>query len=105
MSTSTPTARALAALGHDARLGVFRLLVKAGESGLSVGDIGEHMELAPSTLAHHLRALVDARLVIQEKRGREVMNRVDYEKMRGLLDFLSSECCAGVALKRREDAA
>jgi DNA-binding transcriptional ArsR family regulator len=105
MSRSTPTARALAALGHDARLGVFRLLVKAGESGLSVGDIGEHMELAPSTLAHHLRALVDARLVIQEKRGREVMNRVDYEKMRGLLDFLSSECCAGVALKRREDAA
>jgi len=105
MSTSTSTARALAALGHDARLGVFRLLVKAGDGGLSVGEIGEHMELAPSTLSHHLRALVDAKLVIQEKRGREVRNRIDYVEMRGLLDFLSSECCAGVALNRRDDAA
>ncbi len=105
MTTTSPNARALAALGHDARLGIFRLLVKAGHDGLRVGDIGEHRGLAPSTLAHHLSALVDAGLVVQEKRGREVFNRVDYAAMERLVAFLTSECCAGVTLTRDEDAA
>ncbi len=105
MTTTSPTARALAALGHDARLSIFRLLVKAGGEGLRVGDIGAHLNLAPSTLAHHLSALVDAGLVIQEKQGREVFNRVDYPAMHNVLNFLTSECCAGVAQTPSEDAA
>jgi DNA-binding transcriptional ArsR family regulator len=98
MSTLSPTARALAALGHDARLSIFRLLVRAGDDGLRVGEIGGHIGLAPSTLAHHLSTLVDAGLVIQEKQGREVYNRVDFPAMHGVLEFLTSECCEGVAL-------
>ena len=49
MNIASPTAKSLAALGHDARLGVFRLLVKAGDDGLTVGEIGQHMGLAAST--------------------------------------------------------
>lgn len=98
-------ARALAALGHDARLSIFRLLVKAGESGLRVGDIGEHLGLAPSTLAHHLSTLVDAGLVFQEKQGREVFNRVDYPAVQRVVSFLTSECCTGVVLHPSEDVA
>lgn len=105
MTMISPNARALAALGHDARLSIFRLLVKAGEDGLRVGDIGEHLALAPSTLAHHLSALVDAGLVLQDKQGREVFNRVDFPAMHALVGFLTSECCAGVAVRRVEDAA
>jgi DNA-binding transcriptional ArsR family regulator len=105
MSITSPHARALAALGHDARLSIFRLLVKAGDDGLRVGDIGAHLGLAPSTLAHHLSTLVDAGLVVQDRRGREVFNRVDYPAMRAVLGFLTSECCAGVVLARGEDAA
>ena len=105
MSITSPTARALAALGHDARLSIFRLLVKAGDDGLRVSDVGEHLGLAPSTLAHHLSTLVDAGLVVQEKQGREVFNRVDYPAMHKVLDFLTSECCSGVALQSSEDAA
>ncbi|MBC7283436.1 metalloregulator ArsR/SmtB family transcription factor [Hoeflea sp.] len=105
MSTSTPHARALAALGHDARLSIFRLLVRAGDEGLRVGDIGEHLELAPSTLAHHLSTLVDAGLVVQEKQGREVFNRVDYPAIQAVLSFLTSECCSGVRVHPTEDAA
>lgn len=105
MTTSSPTARALAALGHDTRLAVFRLLVKAGEDGLNVGEIGQHLEQAPSTLAHHLSALVEAGLVVQERQGRTVINRVDYAAMRRMLDFLTSECCTGVALTKAVDAA
>ena len=100
MSTTSPNARALAALGHDARLSIFRLLVKAGEDGLRVSDIGEHLGLAPSTLAHHLSTLVDAGLVTQEKQGRTVINRVDYDVMHRTVDFLTAECCSGVTLSR-----
>ncbi|WP_186396124.1 MULTISPECIES: helix-turn-helix transcriptional regulator [unclassified Stappia] len=105
MTLTSPNARALAALGHDARLSIFRLLVKAGEAGLRVSDIGDHLGLAPSTLAHHLSALVDAGLVVQDKKGREVFNRVDYPAMERLLAFLTSECCCGVIIQPTEDAA
>lgn len=105
MTISSPNARVLAALGHDARLAIFRLLVKAGHDGLRVGEIGDHLGLAPSTLAHHLSTLVDSGLVIQEKRGREVFNRVDFPAMHRVLNFLTSECCEGVSLKPEETAA
>ena len=105
MTTISPNARALAALGHDARLSIFRLLVKAGDDGLRVGDIGAHLGLAPSTLAHHLSTLVDAGLVLQDKQGREVFNRVDFPAMHRLVGFLTSECCAGVTIRPSEDAA
>ena len=45
--------------------------------GKRVGDIGQHLGLAPSTLEHHLSTLFDAGLVLQDKQGREVFNRVD----------------------------
>jgi len=104
MSTSSPTARSLAALGHDARLGIFRLLVRAGHGGLTVGQIKDEQNLAASTLAHHLRTLVDAGLVMQEKQGRDVVNCVDYSAMNDLLAFLTAECCTGVTLKQTETA-
>ncbi|MFN6980253.1 MAG: ArsR/SmtB family transcription factor, partial [Gemmobacter sp.] len=96
MSTATPQARALAALGHDARLAIFRLLVRAGQDGLRVGEIAAHLGLAPSTLAHHMTALVDAGLVYQERRGREVVNRAAFDVARDLGTFLLDACCAGV---------
>ena len=104
MTSASSAADALAALGHEARLDVYRLLVRAGCDGLIVGDIAQHTGLPLSTLAHHLRALVGAGLVRQEKRGREVVNRPDFAAMRRTLSFLTAECCQGVALIQ-EDAA
>lgn len=98
------TANSLAALGHDARLAVFRLLVRAGDGGLNVGEIGQQLDMAASTLAYHLGTLVDAKLVIQERQGRQIVNRVDYEVMRQTVSFLTAECCVGVKLTI-EDAA
>jgi DNA-binding transcriptional ArsR family regulator len=97
-------AQALAALGHEARLDVFRLLVRAGRDGLSVGDIGAHTEQPASTLAHHLRTLVQAGLVTQERQGRTVLNFADFEAVERTTRFLTAECCAGVALVREEVA-
>lgn len=92
-------AAALASLGHEARLSVFQHLVRAGHDGMNVGEIGEQLDLPASTLSHHLKALVQAGLVIQEKRGREVFNRPDFEIMANVTAFLSKECCVGVELK------
>ncbi|MBE1292510.1 MAG: metalloregulator ArsR/SmtB family transcription factor [Rhodobacteraceae bacterium] len=105
MTTKTQESRALAALGHDARLAVFRLLVQTGGEGLRVGDIAQQLELAPSTLAHHLTALVDSGLVVQEKVGREVFNKADYQVVLNLSQFLLSGCCQGVPQSQKEDAA
>jgi ArsR family transcriptional regulator, arsenate/arsenite/antimonite-responsive transcriptional repressor len=90
------TVRALAALGHEVRLAVFRLLMRAGPQGLTVGDIVGHTGLAPSTLAHHLSALVAAGLVEQDRQGREVWNRARFDALRAVIDHLNAECCAGV---------
>lgn len=104
MSETDDIARSLSALGHEARLEIYRLLVRAGEDGLNVGEIGAHLKIPASTLAHHLSTLVAAGLVIQERRGREVVNRADYVAMRRTVAFLTENCCIGVNMTT-EDAA
>jgi DNA-binding transcriptional ArsR family regulator len=104
MRTNASIAVALAALGHETRLAIFRLLVRTGDEGLNVGEIGQHLDMAASTLAHHLKALVDAGLVLQERQGRQIVNRVDYNAMRGTVSFLTAECCVGVTLKQADAA-
>jgi DNA-binding transcriptional ArsR family regulator len=86
-------AKGYAAAGSASRLGVLLLLVKAGEEGLTVGQIGSDLGIAPSTLAHHLRHLVLAGLVNQEKQGREMRTTANYEHLETLGNFLLSECC------------
>lgn len=95
---------ALAALGHEARLKLFRLLVRAGPDGMNIGELGRLLGLPASTLSHHLGALVTAGLVTQEKRGREVINRVEFLRMSGLLRYIEAECCQGVASEPGEVA-
>lgn len=96
MNQNQHHARALAALGHDARLQIFRLLVRAGHTGLTVGQIADHSGLPASTQAHHLKMLVEAGLVTQTRQGREVINTADFDRMNNVIGFLSNECCAGL---------
>lgn len=91
-------AAALAALGHEARLGIFRALVRAGDEGLPVYGIQERVGGTPrSTLAHHLQTLVQAGLVAQTKVGAEVLNHANYDAVRGLIAYLTDECCVDAA--------
>lgn len=82
-----------AAAGSESRLAVLLLLVQTGESGLTIGEIGRQLGIAASTLAHHLRYLVSAKLIIQEKQGREVRNTANYPYLEELGNFLLLECC------------
>lgn len=90
-------ARCLAALGNETRLRLYRLLVRAGRDGLNVGEAQRRLGVPASTLAHHIAALVGAGLVTQERRGREVVCRADYDAMIGVVTFLTEACCAGFA--------
>jgi len=105
MDCTDDIARALSALGHDARLRIFRVLVKAGHDGLTVGEIAAHLGLPASTQAHHLKMLVDADLVTQTRQGRAIINTVDFDKMNGVLAFLSEECCHGFDANATDTAA
>lgn len=94
--TPQHAARCLEKLGNPTRLEVFRLLVRAGEEGLAVGDIQEHLGVPASTLSHHLAHLVSAGLVQQEREGRVLRCRPDFRLMNAVIGFLTEECCAGV---------
>jgi DNA-binding transcriptional ArsR family regulator len=89
-------ARCLAELGHPHRLHVFHLLIRAGDAGLSVGEIQSVLGIPKSTLAHHIAELVSARLMTQRREGRIQRCRVDVERSRQLLKFLVADCCEGL---------
>lgn len=96
--TEDQAADAFAGLANRTRLRLFRLLVRAGEQGLNVGDIQRLLDIPASTLAHHLAALATAGLVVQERHGREVISRADYDGVRRMVGYLTDECCRGVDL-------
>ncbi len=92
-----------AAMGSEARLDVLRCLIRAGHDGLTVGAIQDRTGIAPSTLAHHLKFLTAAGLVIQKKHGRSVINRADYDRLEALAGFILNECCADETRKVAND--
>lgn len=73
------------------------MLVISADEGLSVGDIQQRMKMPASTLAFHLRALVNVDLVRQEKRGRTVICRPVISNVEAALAFIRDECCIGFA--------
>jgi ArsR family transcriptional regulator, arsenate/arsenite/antimonite-responsive transcriptional repressor len=87
---------ALAALAQDNRLDVFRLLVKAGPTGMPAGRIAEELDLAPNTLTFHFDRLRAAGLVTVRREGRSIIYAARYETMDDLLSFLTENCCKGV---------
>lgn len=96
-------AAGFSAMGSEARLQVLKTLVRAGEAGLTVGEIKDRTGMAPSTLAHHLRFLSAGGVVEQEKAGRHTINRARFDELRKLAQFILSECCADAVGKVAND--
>jgi DNA-binding transcriptional ArsR family regulator len=89
--------RCLAELGNRTRLELFMLLVRAGPDGLTIGELRQRQAIPASTLAFHLRGMVGVGLVKQERHGREVRCRPDFDLLNAALAFVKSECCKGFA--------
>lgn len=96
----------LEALGNPTRLKIYRALVRAGEAGMPVGRLQDKLKIAASTLSHHLKTLVSAGLIRQQRAATTLNCHANYDVMRGLVDFLVAECCADAAeCKESKDAA
>ena len=89
--------KALTALSQAHRLRVFRALVVAGQAGLTPGQITEAQQIPAATLSFHLKELVQAGLLTQERQGRSLIYRADFAQMNALLAFLTENCCQGDA--------
>lgn len=86
---------ALAALAHETRLDVFRLLVREGVTGAAAGDIAASLGVPPATLSFHLAALAQAGLVRKHRESRHVIYAADFTTMNAMLAYLTDNCCAG----------
>lgn len=82
-----------AELGNQTRLSIFRLLVRAGKGGLSVGEIQSNLDIPGSTLTHHIQRLVRVGLVTQRRQSRTLHCEPQMDAIRELAEYLLSECC------------
>jgi len=89
--------RALGALAHGHRLQVFRALIVAGASGMTPSVMSEGSGISPTSLSFHLKELMNAGLVTQERQGRNLVYRASFDHMNALLGYLTENCCQGEA--------
>lgn len=87
--------QALAALAHESRLEVFRILVKEAPEGICAGDLSRTLKIPKPTMSFHLKELTSSGLIESERLGRSIKYRLQNEGMRQLMQFLTEDCCQG----------
>jgi DNA-binding transcriptional ArsR family regulator len=87
--------KALAALAQPNRLQIFRSLVVAGKEGARPGALADALQVPAATLSFHLKELLNAGLVSQERMGRHLIYRTEYACMNAVLSYLTNNCCHG----------
>lgn len=94
---STEVVKALGALAHPVRLEVFRALVVSGPAGLTPSVMQDGLGIPATTLSFHLKELAQAGLVSAERASRHLVYRAAYDRMNGVLQYLTDNCCQGAA--------
>lgn len=84
-----------AALGNETRLRAFRELIKAGQPGMTAGALARTLGVPPSTLTTHLAALVQSGLARSWRVERNIYYAIDVEGIRGIVEYLTGDCCRG----------
>lgn len=79
----------LAAVADPVRLRLLSMLVSAPTGEVCVCEMVEPIGRSQPTVSHHLKILVDAGLIVGEKRGRWVWYRALPEKMACLRSVLA----------------
>lgn len=91
------------ALSNNNRLIIFKELIKQDEvrlshnhenccghhDGLCVGELGNKVALAPSTVSHHIKELKNAGLISIQRKGNFLYCSVNRNSLDKILDFLS----------------
>ncbi len=82
-------------LASGLRLDIYRLLIRQGADGLVAGEIGSALDVPPTNLSFHLKALTQAGLLSVTPEGRYQRYRANIPLMLDLVAYLTEECCAG----------
>jgi len=91
---SSDAIAALSALASEARLAVFRLLVRRGPEGYTPSELSERLGVPGPTLSFHLKELVHAELIGSRREGRNLYYSPNFERMNALVGFLTENCCS-----------
>ncbi len=83
------------ALASGVRLDAYRLLVKHGTDGLVAGEIATTLDIPPSNLSFHLKALTQSGMIGVTQEGRYQRYKANLPMMMQLIAYLTEECCAG----------
>lgn len=83
------TARVLSALGHEGRLSIFRLLVRAGPQGLPAGEVARRTNQLQNTTSSNLGVLSNVGLVSTRREGRSIIYAVTHTRFSEALEFLT----------------
>jgi DNA-binding transcriptional ArsR family regulator len=86
---------ALSALGQPTRLRIFRHLVAMEPEPVPAGAIADALGCLQNTLSTHLTILTRAGLITGARDGRSILYRANFGGMRGLVNYLLEDCCAG----------
>jgi ArsR family transcriptional regulator len=81
------------AMGTEPRLRIMRLLLSAHPNGMIAGDIGNELDIPPSTLSHHLDKLKNEDLVNVRRESTFLWYSANTDTLQELLGFLYAECC------------
>jgi protein-tyrosine-phosphatase len=82
-------------LAQPTRLAAFRFLLAAYPESVAAGVIARHCGVPHNTMSSHLGILGRAGLIGAEKDGRSMKYQANVDGFRGLLSFLSQDCCNG----------
>jgi DNA-binding transcriptional ArsR family regulator len=106
-----------AALADPTRRGILTMLL---EDDMAVTDVAEPFEMSLAAISKHLKVLVEAGLITQERRGRVIWCKLEPDAMRaatvwiqgfGLFEavdldaferFLEGQAAEGIVLERSE---
>ena len=78
--------RALKALADETRFRIVQELAKTDE--LSVGDIVDRFDLSQPTISHHLKLLLDAKLIVAREEGKHRYVALDRAALEQLGDVI-----------------
>lgn len=91
---SVEVVKALSALASEARLAVYRLLVKRGPDGYTPSELARRLNIPAPTLSFHLKGLIQAGLILGRREGRNLHYSPNFERMGALIGFLTENCCS-----------
>jgi DNA-binding transcriptional ArsR family regulator len=87
-------ASTLSALAHPSRVEVFKLLLGRYPAGMTSGDLAQAMDMAPSTLSHHLREMEAGGVIGRRAEGQRTITTLNLPYLTSIISQFMQLCCS-----------